>query len=546
MDLRAEDRSQTSEVRSQKSEVCYLISVIRPLSSILRHPSSVLCLLFSVFCFLSLATAQAATEFECTIKADGTGDYSTLASWESANPCDLTTSVVLSHGGITGTIADGSYVKGAVSGAYGTVTHCTSTQIAIKDVIIGTFQDAEQINKTVALGGDISSPAANVTASSAPDSVIAVAKIDGSWSTAESSALTIDTWTTSANNYIRIYTTSAARHSGRWDDTNSYRIEAAAVGPNTHLVDIKENYVRIEGLQVHLTNSGDYAGCNAINIDSQVDASEIIINNNILKGTISGTSSEAIGIYGNDAEITAKIYNNIIYDFINGGTTNKAGIKTAIAGGTYYLYNNTVHGNYEGINVGAGTTVIAKNTVLKSCTTPATGTFAAGTDYNATDSISIGYTVTGAGNIHDKLSQAFAFLSETTDDFHLAAADTSARDAGVSLLSEFADDIDSDSRPQGSAWDIGADEGGDNTAPILETVTASSLYTADDTIRLTFDEPMDTSTIAEGCSTLLIRYYDNCSDGTCTGGITIPTRYATVAWSAENTIAVITLDERPD
>ena len=502
----------------------------------------VICLLSSVLCLLPSVTAYAATEFESTIKQDGTGDYTTLVTWEAVNQCDLTTSVVLSHNGITGTIADNSFVKGAVSGAYGTVTHCTYTQICIKG-IIGTFQNAEQINKTDGLNGSISSPAANVTASSAPDSVIAVAKIDKSWSIAESSVINIDGWTTSSDNYIRIYTTSSARHNGTWNNTGIFTLEVTAAANNTDLVDIKENYVRIEGLQVHLINSGDYTGCSAINMDPQVATSEIIVNNNILKGTISGTSSEAIGIYGNNADITAKVYNNLVYNFVNGGTANKAGIKAAVAGGTYYLYNNTVYGNYEGINAAAGT-VVAKNNLANGNTIGKDylGTFHADSTHNLS-----GDTTAPVYNTYYTSKQVF-FEDETGSppDLRLGSGDTEAIEKGTALSADpdgylsFASDIHGEARPTGTLWDIGADESGDNTAPILTSITAERLYDLSDTITLTFDEQMDTSTITTGCNTLLIKYSD---DAAGTNAVVIPTKYATVAWSVGDTVATITLDE---
>jgi hypothetical protein len=42
-----------------------------------------------------------------------------------------------------------------------------------------------------------------------------------------------------------------------------------------------------------------------------------------------------------------------------------------------------------------------------------------------------------------------------TNDFHLTAGDTVARDAGVALTSFFAIDKDGVARPQGGAWDRG-------------------------------------------------------------------------------------------
>ena len=504
------------------------------------------CLSLLILLILAIALgcatrAEAAVEFVCVIKADGTGDYSTLASWEAANQCDLVSSATrVFSGSKTLTVNDGAgvtlYRAGVAQTLTGTVCHAGSTQILVKSI---SGAATPQANDQWRVDGSN-----YFTISNVGDSAIATARIDGSWSTADDSALTIYGWTTSATNYIRIYTTSVARHSGRWDDTNSYRIEAAATANDTHLVDIKENYVRIEGLQIHLTNSGGYTGCSAIYIGGQDTPSEIIINNNILKGSISGSNSDAIGIYGNNANITAKIYNNIIYDFLN-GTTASYGISTAI-GGTYYLYNNTVYGNYVGINIAAGT-ITAKNNLANGNNTDYSGTIGIHSNNIAEDA-------TSPDNTLD--SKVVAFLNESGNDFHLAAADTAAADAGVSLSSEFEDDIDSDSRPQGSGWDIGADEGGDNTAPVLETVTASALYTVDvkDTITLTFDEPMDTSTIAnvsgdDGCRTLIIRYYNDsdCSGGACTGrGVVIPTKYATVEWNARGTVATIKLDERTD
>jgi len=399
-----------------------------------------------------VSQAFAATEFVCTIMQSG-GDYSILNSWAAANQCNLTTSVVLSHGGKTGTIVDGSFVKGATSGAYGTATHATSTQICING-ITGTFVNGEVINKTDVLNGTPTGTG-SVTATSVPDSVIAVAKIDGAWTAADTTAVTINGWTTSATNYIKIYTTTAARHTWKWD-TTKYNIAITATAIDTKILDIKENYVRIEGLQAFLTNSAGYAGCKAINIDSQDASSDIRLSHNIVKGAISGAFSEGIGIYGNDADITAKIYNNIIYDFINGAVTNNAGVTTT-TGGSYYLYNNTFQGSYIGVNAVAGI-VIAINNIFSGCTTAASGTFAAGTNFNATNNVSMGYTVTGGGNVDDKLSQAFAFVAESTDNFHLAINDTAAKDAGLLNPGSglFFDDIDGDTRI--APWDIGADE----------------------------------------------------------------------------------------
>jgi len=82
---------------------------------------------------------------------------------------DQIRTATLPHGGITpvngGDMIVGSYVLGATSGAYGTVTLISETSVTVNDVI-GTFQ-AEQIDVTDTLNGSISDPGANVTSSGA-------------------------------------------------------------------------------------------------------------------------------------------------------------------------------------------------------------------------------------------------------------------------------------------------------------------------------------------------------------------------------------------
>ncbi|MCK4944876.1 MAG: hypothetical protein KAS59_01270, partial [Alphaproteobacteria bacterium] len=83
---------------------------------------------------------------------DGVGtDYTSLSSWESNNQVDLTvaTTLVFSHAGIMGIIADTDSVTGAVSGATADVVHATSTQILLENVS-GVFEESgEQVYQTL-------------------------------------------------------------------------------------------------------------------------------------------------------------------------------------------------------------------------------------------------------------------------------------------------------------------------------------------------------------------------------------------------------------
>ncbi len=442
------------------------------------------CLIIASFIFAAVVmfapAAYAVTEFVSTIAPSG-GDYTTLALWQASNQVDLTGStVVLSHSGITGSIPDGAYVKGATSGAYGTVVHCSATQILIKGVV-GTFTysiDAwtgttttEIINVTTTLNGAVAGTG-SIRNTSAQDSAISVAKIDGTWTSADTTPLVIDGWTTSATNYIKIYTTTTARHNGK-PKADAYRLEVTAAANNTYAIDIKEENVRISGLQVKLTNSGGYTGCRAINVDLSASA-DIRINGNIINGSITNTNSAGTGIYVNGASTTGRIYNNLVYGFINGTTLNTYGIT--IAGGTSYLYNNTIYGNYRGIYV-AGGTVVAKNNLSYNNTTDYVGTF----DAESVTNISKDATSPNGASYQNK---TVVFVDEAGFDFSLATEDTAAKDTGTDLTSDaniaFYDDLAGGGR--GGVWDIGSDEQGTNLVISANTTWPQGTYSYDDVI----------------------------------------------------------------
>ena len=254
--------------------------------------------------------------------------------------------------------------------------------------------------------------------------------------TADTTGFTIAGWTTSATQYINIYGGTSYRHAGVWDDTKS----RMSTGSST-AINILASWTRISYLQFTVTG-----GCDTITCSTGA-VTDVRIFNNISR-CVSSTGSEFI--YENNTNSSGwKIYNNIIYDHAN------SGIRLS-SGSSMVAYNNTISGCGVGILNNIENGVIGINNILNGCTTGATGTFAAGTDYNATDDAAIGYAVTGGGNIHDHVSHIFTFVGAT--DFHLAAADVGAKDLGVANPGSglFLDDIDGVTRS--GTWDIGADE----------------------------------------------------------------------------------------
>ena len=124
----------------------------------------------------------------------------------------------------------------------------------------------------------------------------------------DTTAVIIDGWTTSADNYIHIYTTTAARHNGTI--SSGYKISCGSTSVITIAAD---TFITIEGLIINLNNpSADaYHGIQA-NANS-IDAT--IRDNIIYASSVAGNRQNNSGIFAGYNYGLFKIYNNIFYNF---------------------------------------------------------------------------------------------------------------------------------------------------------------------------------------------------------------------------------------
>lgn len=275
---------------------------------------------------------------------------------------------------------------------------------------------------------------------------IMTVEIDGTWSSADTTAVTIHNYTTDATHYINIYTTSAARHQGVYS-ASYYRLY-----PNTTtiVIDISEDYVTINGLQFR----GYWNGYTIMQIRN---------NNNTIKNNIFYDNDNGQGIYLSDGTANTYIYNNLFYDILDSALycSWNTGITSA------YIYNNTFYGCTNGIvNGKSGSTApLLKNNLCNGNGTDYSGTFSASSVNNISED------TTSPNEAYR--SKAVTFENEAGDNFHLSSSDTNAKDAGVDLSGVFTTDIDGQTRS--GTWDIGADEYVAAAGAIIKTINGLAI-----------------------------------------------------------------------
>ena len=419
---------------------------------------TIIAVFFVVVLFFS-RNVFAATEFVSIVDPDnGSGtDYTSLSAWETGVQTDLTSSATrVFFGTKTGTIADNTALYLCRSGVYqvhsGTLVHASSTQARV-ELISGaaTEQDGD-----VWYTNNTCNSASYFTVSSGGDGAIAVASCRSSSGGDDTAAVHLTGWTTSATNYIKIWTDPGAgnRHKGRWDDSK-YNIKVASDAGFR----ISEEFVRIEGIQIYIT-AATSTDDSAIWINTPAAGWKIYISECILRGAGSASYWHAgVESYATTAG-TAYVSNCIAYDFKSSVVGAAYMIDASGAGGDgsmMYVYNSTAYNSGYGYRrYDTGINLYVKNDIAQNCTDGFAGTYDTNSDYNISD---LGGDAPGA---HSKNTTNVIFADEANYDLHLGSSDVAAINSGTDLSDDaslnFNADIDGDIHRVGSIWDIGPDE----------------------------------------------------------------------------------------
>lgn len=231
----------------------------------------------------------------------------------------------------------------------------------------------------------------------------------GSWSVADTTAATINGFTTGASNWILVNTDSSNRWVGTAWDTAKARLLPSSVAAG---FEIQDDYVTVLGLQVENSNTGFGIRVGA--------ATNVLFDACFVRGrTAIGTNNAASQYRARNCLVTG------------GATAMRTGFAVATSGGSATLHACTAGpaSTTQSYRVDTGCTLTVYNCLG---TTNAAGVFGGAGTLNGNYNAATDTTAPGANSIQ---SATFTFVNAGAGDYRIDASDTSGVIGGGTDLS---------------------------------------------------------------------------------------------------------------
>lgn len=203
-----------------------------------------------------------------------------------------------------------------------------------------------------------------------------IAECSNSNGNADTTAIDINGATTSAANYVLVKDYTGFANTGIYNDAK-YRL----TGTDNTILDISENYVRIENIQFGITITADNSGY-CIQVTPIGAPSDIRIDANIFKGVSIAGTGFCRAVSFTDADGTSLLRDNYFLDIISGGDNGFRAVY--LSNGTLKAAGNTIINCYHAFYQGGGTGTLLNN-VIANCTDDIYGTWTIDPGYNVHD-----------------------------------------------------------------------------------------------------------------------------------------------------------------